>query len=141
MRAYMSPDFGCVPFPHCDQEEEGVVRPDFLRFQDGMGPERVCMSVLWTGDPTEGDLNLRPTGGHTNFFSTRGRNEAGHHHCDVTPETIHYVGFLHPAGRILRGATSTRFSARSQADGGNTHLRRQRGFVQPARLIPLSGSP
>ncbi len=104
VRAHVSPDFDCVPFPYYDQDEERVVRPDFLQFYDGMGPELMCMSVLWTGDPSEGALNLRPTGEHTHFFSTRGRNEAGHYHYDVTPETIHYVGCFHPAGRIVRVA-------------------------------------
>ena len=102
VRAHLSPDFDCVPFPYYDPEKEEVIRPDFLQFYEGMGPDLTCMSVLWTGDPSGGDLNLRPSGEHTHFFSTIGRPEAGHYHHDVTPETIHYIGYFHPAGFVVR---------------------------------------
>ena len=104
IRAHISPDFECIPFPYYDPEKEEVIRPDFLQFFEGMGPDLTCMSVLWTGDPTGGTLNLRPTGEHTHFFSTKDRPEAGHYHHDVTPEEIHYVGHFHPAGRVARVA-------------------------------------
>ena len=38
---------------------------DFLRFFEPVGPDLLCFSVLWTGDPTGGALDLRPSGEHT----------------------------------------------------------------------------
>lgn len=102
IRAHISPDFECIPFPYYDAASEQVFRNDFLQFYDGMGPELLCMAVLWTGDPEAGELHLRPTGEHTHFFSTAGRAEAGHYHHDVTPGEIHYLGYFHPAGRVAR---------------------------------------
>lgn len=102
VRAHVSPDFECIPFPYYDEEREEVVRPDFLQFYDGMGPDLMCMAVLWTGDPTGGALHLRPTGEHTHFFSPCGRAEAGHYHYDVDPEAIHYRGYFQLAERVVR---------------------------------------
>ncbi len=104
VRAHISPDFECIRFPYYDADRNEVFRPDFLRYYQGMGPDLTCMSVLWTGDPTGGSLHLRPTGEHTHFFSTAGRSEAGHYHFDVTPDTIHYIGYFHPAGHVARVA-------------------------------------
>ena len=104
VRAHVSPDFECISFPYYDQEKDEVVRPDFLQFYEGMGPDLTCLSVLWTGDPTNGALHLRPSGEHTHFFSTKGRAEAGHYHHDVSPETIHYKGYFHPAEQVARVA-------------------------------------
>ena len=70
VRAHVSPDFECIPFPYYDVERDVVTRPDFLQYYDDMGPALFCMSVLWTGDPTGGALHLRHTGEHTHFFST-----------------------------------------------------------------------
>jgi len=104
VRAHISPDFECISFPYFDTDREEVVRQDFLKFYDGMGPGLTCMSVLWTGDPTGGELHLRPSGEHTHFFSSAGRSEAGHYHFDVSPESIHCVGHFHPAKRVVRVA-------------------------------------
>jgi len=104
VRAHVSPDFECIPFAYYDSETETVTRPDFLQFYEGMGPDLFCMSVLWTGDPTGGALNLRPSFEHTHFFSTKDRAEAGHYHFDVSPETISYEGYFHPAGHVARVA-------------------------------------
>ena len=104
VRAHVSPDFECIPFPYYDEDRNVVTRPDFLQFYDGMGPDLFCMSVLWTGDPTGGALNLRPTGEHTHFFNTAGRAEAGHYHFDVDPESIHCRGYFQLAERVVRVA-------------------------------------
>ena len=102
VRAHISPDFECIPFAYYDTEKNEVFRPDFLRFYDDMGPDLTCLSVLWTGDPTGGDLHLRPTGEHTHFFSTAGRPDGGHYHFDTTPEIVSYEGYFHPAERVVR---------------------------------------
>ena len=104
VRTHVSPDFERVPFTYYDQEKDEVVRPGFLQFYEGMGPDLTCMSVLWTGDPTNSALHLRPTGEHTHFFSSKGRAEAGHYHHDVSPETIHYKGYFCPAEQVARVA-------------------------------------
>lgn len=104
IRSHVSPDFECIPFPYYDQDKDEVTRPDFLQFYEGVGPDLMCMSVLWTGDPTNGALNLRPSGEHTHFFSTKERSEAGHYHHDMTPEAIHYKGYFQLAERVYRVA-------------------------------------
>ena len=104
VRAHVSPDFECIPFAYYDTETEEVTRPDFLQYYDGMGPDLMCMSVLWTEDPTGGALHLRPTGEHTHFFSTADRSEAGHYHYDQSPDTIHYRGSFQLAERVVRVA-------------------------------------
>ncbi len=104
VRAHVSPDFECIPFRYYDEERDVVTRPEFLQYYDGMGPDLMCMSVLWTGDPTGGALHLRPTGEHTHFFSTAGRSEAGHYHFDVSPESIHCRGYFQLAERVVRVA-------------------------------------
>lgn len=104
IRAHVSPDFECIAFPYYDPSKEEVTRPDFLQLYDGMGPNLMCMSVLWTGDPKNGALNLRPSGEHTHFFSTKDRAEAGHYHHDMSPETIHYKGYFQLAEKVFRVA-------------------------------------
>ena len=42
---------------------------DFLQFYEPVGPKLQCYTVLWTGDPTGGELNLRESGEHTHFHS------------------------------------------------------------------------
>ena len=67
-----------------------------------MGPNLLCFSVLWTGDPTGFGLHLRSSGEHTHFFAIDGKQEAGHYHGDVTPEEIAYSGYFHPATMVFR---------------------------------------
>ena len=102
VRAHVSFDYDRIPFKYYDQETNEVIRQDFLKFYDGMGPQLMCMSVLWTGDPTGGDLHLRASREHTHFFSTAGRQEGGHYHYDVTPDAIAYTGYFHTAERVVR---------------------------------------
>lgn len=104
IRSHISPDFERVGFRYYDEEREEVVRPDFLRFYDGVGPGLFCMSVFWTGDPTGGDLHLRASGEHTHFFSESGYSEGGHYHYDVSPGEIHYEGYFQLAERVFRVA-------------------------------------
>ncbi len=102
VRAHISPDFDCVPFEYYDYEKEMPFRQDFLQFYEGMGPDLMCTSIFWTDDPTGGEMHLRASGEHTHFFSTVGKQEAGHYHHDVTPQTIHYKGYFQLAERVVR---------------------------------------
>ena len=102
VRAHVSPDYDCIPFEYYDTERDEVIRQDFLQFYEGMGPDLMCMGIVWTGDPTDGALHLRPSFEHTHFFSTAGRAEAGHYHYDVTPDIVEYTGYFHLAERIVR---------------------------------------
>ena len=75
---------------------------DFLQFYEPVGPELQGYSILWTGDPSGGDLNLRESGEHTHFHSYTKDNIAGHYHFDVTPEEIEYEGYFNTAGEVYR---------------------------------------
>jgi len=75
---------------------------DFLQFYEPVGPELQGYSILWTGDPTGGDLNLRESGEHTHFHSYTKENSAGHYHFDVTPEEIEYEGYFNTAEEVHR---------------------------------------
>ena len=59
-------------------------------------------SVLWTGDPTGGNLNLRESGEHTHFHSYNHDRDAGHYHFDVTPDEIEYEGYFNNATEVHR---------------------------------------
>ncbi len=75
---------------------------DFLQFYEPVGPELQGYSILWTGDPTGGDLNLRESGEHTHFHSYTKENIAGHYHFDVTPNEIEYEGYFNIAEEVYR---------------------------------------
>jgi hypothetical protein len=58
---------------------------------------------LWAGFPTNGDLNLRASREHTHVYHfDDNAQQAGHYHGDVTPDTIHYVGYFNLAEKIMR---------------------------------------
>ncbi|MDE0063350.1 MAG: DUF1907 domain-containing protein [Gammaproteobacteria bacterium] len=102
VRSHVMPDYGCIGFDYYDTGRERVVR-DFLQFYEHMGPDLLCFSTLWTGDPTGGDLHLRPSGEHTHFFHVDdAAQQGGHYHGDITPGEVHYLGFFNLAERILR---------------------------------------
>ena len=102
VRSHVMPDYDCIDAGYYDTGRERVVR-DFLQFYEHMGPGLLCFSTLWTGDPTDGDLNLRPSGEHTHFCHVDdAAQQAGHYHGDITPEEVHYVGYFNLAQRILR---------------------------------------
>ena len=75
---------------------------DFLQFYEPVGPELQCYSVLWTGDPTGGNLSLREAGEHTHFHSYKNLKDAGHYHFDVTPEEINYIGYFNIPKEVYR---------------------------------------
>lgn len=100
VRAHVMPDYNCIGFEYFDEERNEAFR-DFLQFYE-MGPNLLCFSVLWTGDPTGSDLCLRPSGEHTHFYATDGKREAGHYHGDVSPDDVAYIGYFHPAATVFR---------------------------------------
>ena len=101
IRSHVMPDFDCIGIPYYDVYREQVVG-DFLRFFEPVGPDLLCFSVLWTGDPTGGALDLRPSGEHTHFFHPRDPGRGGHYHYDVTPEAVHYRGWFASAEAVYR---------------------------------------
>jgi hypothetical protein len=72
------------------------VQPDYVDIK------HECYSVLWTGDPTGGNMNLRESSEHTHFHSYKNKQEAGHYHCDVTPDEIEYECYFNTADEIYR---------------------------------------
>jgi len=102
IRSHVMPNYECIEPGYYDTAEEKVVR-EFLQFYEHMGPELLCFCTLWTGDPTGGELNLRPSGEHTHFYhSEDSMQQAGHYHGDVAPDNVHYVGYFSLAERIIR---------------------------------------
>ena len=101
VRSHIMPDYECIAHRYYDTQREEVIA-DFLQFYEHMGPELLCFSVFWTGDPSGGQMHLRPTGEHTHFFHLDGRSEAGHYHYDVSPETIRYTGYFNTAAELVR---------------------------------------
>jgi len=102
VRSHVMPDYDCIDFDYYDTAQEAVVR-DFLQFYEHMGPNLLCFCTLWTGDPTDGDLNLRTSGEHTHFYHVDDNaQQAGHYHGDVSPDIIHYVGYFNLAETIMR---------------------------------------
>ena len=101
IRSHVMPDYDCIGIPYYDVHREQVMA-DFLRFFEPVGPDLLCFSVLWTGDPTGGALDLRPSGEHTHFFHPRDPGRGGHYHYDVTPEAVHYRGWFSPAEAVFR---------------------------------------
>ena len=100
VRSHIMPDYDCIGFEYFDAAKNEAFR-DFLQFYE-MGPDLLCFSVMWTGDPTGGALHLRPSGEHTHFYASQDSPEAGHYHGDVTPEGVAYTGYFHPAERVFR---------------------------------------
>ena len=101
IRSHVMPDYECIEPGYYDIEQERVVR-DFLQFYDHMGPDLLCFTVLWTGDPTGSALHLRDSGEHTHFFSTADKPEAGHYHYDTTPADVRYLGYFSPGESLYR---------------------------------------
>lgn len=102
VRSHVMPNYECIDFAYYDTEQEKVVG-DFLQFYEHMGPDLLCFTTLWTGDPSGGELNLRPSGEHTHFHHRDdSRQQAGHYHGDVTPDSVHYVGYFSLAESIVR---------------------------------------
>ena len=101
IKSHIQPDYEDIKHEYYDPKQMKCVK-DFLQFYQPVGSELQCYAVLWTGDPTGGDLNLRDSGEHTHFHSYKNRQEAGHYHCDVTPDEIEYECYFNTANEIYR---------------------------------------
>ena len=101
IRSHIMPDYECIAHRYYDTQSEEVIA-DFLQFYEHMGPDLLCLAVIWTGDPTGGRLHLRASGEHTHFFHLGDRNQAGHYHYDLSPETIRYTGYFNIAAELVR---------------------------------------
>ena len=101
IKSHVQPDYTDIKHEYYDPKQMKCVK-DFLQFYDSVGPELQGYCVLWTGDPTGGDLNLRESGEHTHFHSYTKDNIAGHYHFDVTPEEIEYEGYFNTAEEVHR---------------------------------------
>lgn len=100
VKSHVMPDYNCIGFEYFDEDKNEAFR-DFLQFYE-MGPNLLCFSVLWTGDPTGTKLNLRPSGEHTHFYAIDAKQQAGHYHGDVTPAEVAYTGYFNPAETVFR---------------------------------------
>jgi hypothetical protein len=101
IKSHVQPDYADIKHEYYDPKQMKCVK-DFLQFYEPVGPELQGYSILWTGDPTGGDLNLRESGEHTHFHSYTKENIAGHYHFDVTPEEIEYEGYFNTAEEVHR---------------------------------------
>ena len=101
IRSHVQPDYKDIKHEYYDPKQMKCVK-DFLQFYEPVGPELQGYCVLWTGDPTGGNLNLRESGEHTHFHSYTKENIAGHYHFDVTPEEIEYEGYFNTAEEVHR---------------------------------------
>jgi hypothetical protein len=101
IRSHVQPDYKDIKHEYYDPEQMKCVK-DFLQFYEPVGPELQGYCVLWTGDPTGGNLNLRESGEHTHFHSYTKENIAGHYHFDVTPNEIEYEGYFNTAAEVHR---------------------------------------
>ena len=101
IRSHVQPDYKDIKHEYYDPKQMKCVK-DFLQFYEPVGPELQGYCVLWTGDPTGGNLNLRESGEHTHFHSYTKENVAGHYHFDVTPNEIEYEGYFNTAEEVHR---------------------------------------
>ena len=77
VRSHVMPDYGCIGFDYYDTERERVVR-DFLQFYEHMGPDLLCFSTLWTGDPTAATcISGRPANTRTSTMLMTRRSRPG----------------------------------------------------------------
>ena len=101
IKSHIQPDYEDIKHDYYDAKQMKCVK-DFLQFYQPVGSEIQCYTVLWTGDPTGGSMNLRESSEHTHFHSYNDKQEAGHYHCDVTPEEIEYECYFNTADEIYR---------------------------------------
>ena len=101
IRAHVQPDYEDIKHEYYDPKLMKCTK-DFLQFYEPVGPNLQCYSVLWTGDPTEGKLNLRESGEHTHFYDFKNKSCSGHYHFDVTPDEIEYEGYFNTADAVYR---------------------------------------
>ena len=60
IKSHVQPDYEDIKHEYYDPKQMKCVK-DFLQFYQPVGSELQCYTVLWTGDPTGGDMNLIPT--------------------------------------------------------------------------------
>ena len=101
IRAHVQPDYEDIKHEYYDPKLMKCTK-DFLQFYEPVGPNLQCYSVLWTGDPTEGKLNLRESGEHTHFYDFKNKSCSGHYHFDVMPDEIEYEGYFNTADAVYR---------------------------------------
>ena len=101
IRSHVQPDYKDIKHEYYDPQLMKCTK-DFLQFYEPVGPKLQCYTVLWTGDPTGGELNLRESGEHTHFHSYEHKNDAGHYHFDVSPDVIEYEGYFNIAQEVHR---------------------------------------
>ena len=101
IKSHVQPDYADIKHEYYDPKQMKCVK-DFLEFYEPVGPELQGYSVLWTGDPTGGNLDLRGSGEHTHFHSYTKENIAGHYHFDVTPSDIEYECYFNIAKEVHR---------------------------------------
>ena len=101
IKSHVQPDYEDIKIKYYEPKQMKCTK-DFLQFYEPVGSELQCYSVLWTGDPTGGNLNLRESGEHTHFHSYNNKNDAGHYHFDVTPEEIQYEGYFNISREVHR---------------------------------------
>ena len=101
VRSHVQPDYDDIKYEYYDPKLMKCTK-DFLQFYEPVGPSLQCYSVLWTGDPTDGNLNLRESGEHTHFHSYNNASVAGHYHFDVTPDDIEYECYFNLAHEVFR---------------------------------------
>ena len=101
IKSHVQPDYEDVKHEYYNPKLMKCVK-DFLKFYEPVGPHLQCYSILWTGDPTGGNLNLRESGEHTHFHSYEGSQDAGHYHFDVTPNEIEYECYFNIANEVHR---------------------------------------
>ena len=68
IKSHVQPDYNDIKVDYYDTKLMKCTK-DFLQFYQPVGSELQCYSVLWTGDPSGGTLNLRDSGEHTHFHS------------------------------------------------------------------------
>jgi len=101
IKSHVQPDYDTIKHEYYDPKQMKCVK-DFLKFYEPIGPYFQCYSILWTGDPTGGKLNLRESGEHTHFHSYKGTQDAGHYHFDVTPAEIEYECYFNIPEEVHR---------------------------------------
>ncbi len=101
IKSHVQPDYDTIKHEYYDPKQMKCVK-DFLKFYEPIGPYFQCYSILWTGDPTGGKLNLRESGEHTHFHSYKGTQDAGHYHFDVSPEEIEYECYFNIPEEVYR---------------------------------------
>ena len=101
IKSHIQPDYADIKHEYYDEKLMKCTK-DFLQFYEPVGSKLQCYSILWTGDPSGGRLDLRESGEHTHFHSYDDNSEAGHYHYDVTPKDIEYECYFNTAEEIHR---------------------------------------